>query len=69
MPNKYIAFVRNYATENNSSWNYAICQIKENNLYTPLNKQQKKEEGKIKDEMLIQKISIRSINALKYIYS
>jgi hypothetical protein len=44
MPNKYIEFVRNYATENNISWNCALCQIKENNKYKPLNKKQQKKK-------------------------
>ena len=44
MPNRYVEFVRNYATENKISWNCAICQFKENNLYKPLNKNNKKKK-------------------------
>jgi len=62
MPNRYVEFVRNYATENYISLNCAICQIKENNLYKPLDKKQKEEEKK-KDELLSEKILLRSINA------
>ena len=46
MPNRWIEFVRKYSEENNISWNCAICEIKEKGLYTPLNKQQQKEEEK-----------------------
>jgi hypothetical protein len=65
MPNRYVKFVRNYTTENNISWNCAICQIKEKNLHKPLNKKQQKEEKKKKDKLLSEKILLRSINAFK----
>jgi len=69
MPNRWIEFVRKYATENNISWNCAICQIKENNLYKPLNKKKQKEEEKKKDELLSEKILLRSINAFRKRYA
>ena len=69
MPNRYVKFVRNYTTENNISWNCAICQIKENNLYKPLNKKQQKEEEKKKDEELSENILLRSINSFKKRYA
>ena len=37
MPNRYIKFVKDYSKTNNISWNCAVCQIQENNLYKPLN--------------------------------
>ena len=46
MPNRYIEFVKDYSKTKNISWNCAVCQIKENNLYKPLNKKQQKEEEK-----------------------
>ena len=37
MPNRYIEFVKDFSEKNNTSWNCAVCKIKENNLYKPLN--------------------------------
>jgi len=37
MPNRYIEFVKDFSEKNNISWNCAVCKIKENNLYKPLN--------------------------------
>jgi hypothetical protein len=48
MPNRYIEFVRNYATENNIVWNCAVCQIKENNVYKPQDKNNKKKKRRTK---------------------
>ena len=61
MPNRWIEFVRKYSKENNISWNCAICEIKEKGLYTPLNKQQQKEEEKRKDDILADKVLRHSI--------
>jgi hypothetical protein len=69
MPNRYVEFFKNYATEKNISWNCAICQIKESNLYKPLNKKQQKEEKKKKDEILSEQILLRSINSYKKRYA
>ena len=69
MPNRYIEFVKDYSEKNNISWNCAVCKIKENNLYKPLNKKQQKEEEKKKDEELSEKILLRSINSFKKRYS
>ena len=68
MPNRYVEFVKDFSEKNNISWNCAICQIKENNLYKPLNKKQQKEEEKKNDELLSEKILLRSINAFKKKY-
>ena len=70
MPNRYIEFVKDFSEKNNISWNCAVCQIQENNLYKPLNKKQQKEEEKKKDEELSEKILLGSINSFKkrYIY-
>jgi hypothetical protein len=65
MPNRYVKFVRNYATESNISWNCAICQNKENNLHKPQDKKQEKEDEKKKEEILSEKFLLRSINAFK----
>ena len=65
MPNKYIAFVKDFSEKNNITRNCAVCQIQENNLYKPLNKKQQKEEEKKKDEELSEKILLRSINSFK----
>ena len=69
MPNRYIQFVKDFSEKNNISWNCAVCKIKENNLYKPLNKKQQKEEEKKKDEELSEKILLRSINSFKKRYS
>ena len=63
-----IEFVKDYSEKNNISWNCAICQIKENNLYKPLNKKKQKEEEKKKDEILSEKILLRSINSYDDFY-
>jgi hypothetical protein len=36
MANKWIEFVRSYMNENNISYHCALCEIKKNNLYTPV---------------------------------
>lgn len=38
MANKWIEFVRSYMNENNISYHCALCEIKKNNLYTPVTK-------------------------------
>jgi hypothetical protein len=60
--------VRDYSEKNNISWNGAVCQIKENNLYKPLDKKRQKEEEKKKDKILSGKILLRSISAFKKRY-
>jgi hypothetical protein len=69
MPNRYIQFVKDFSEKNNISWNCAVCKIKENNLYKPLDKKQQKEEEKKKDEELSEKILLRSINSFKKRYA
>jgi hypothetical protein len=69
MPNRWIQFVRDYPTKNNISWNCALCEIKEKNLYKPLDKEKQKEEGKKKDELLSDKMLITSIKSFKKRYA
>ena len=48
MPNRYIEFVKDFSEKNNISWNCAVCKIKENNLYKPLDKNNKKKKKRKK---------------------
>jgi hypothetical protein len=69
MPNKWIDFVRSYSNKNNISWNCALCEIKEKNLYKPLDKKKQKEEEKKKNELLSEKMLMTSIKSFKKRYA
>ena len=46
MANRWVEFVKKYASENNISYTCAMCEIKTKGLYKPLNKQETKEDIK-----------------------
>jgi hypothetical protein len=46
MANRWVEFVKKYASENNISYTCAMCEIKTKGLYKPLNKQKTKEDIK-----------------------
>ena len=61
MPNRYVEFVKDFSEKNDISLNCAICQVKENNLYKPLNKKQQKEEEKKRRNIKKSFLSTKSI--------
>jgi hypothetical protein len=44
MANRWVEFVKAYAKENNISYSCAMCEIKNEVLFTPLKKDEIKEE-------------------------